>query len=188
MKLFLIRHGETEWNLKNKINGLTDISLTLKGIEQSKKVGKFLKNNFNCNFYLYSSPLKRAKLTANVINQFIHSDIVIDKNIIERNYASSEGIDINSLDLNNLNSDIESRIEVLSRISIFIDYLKANHNDYNDNIVIISHGSILRHILFSLCGIKEYIDFKNCSISIIDVNDLDVFINKDNINIVKHLD
>ena len=43
MKLVLIRHGESEWNLENRFTGWKDVDLSPKGIEEAKSAGKILK-------------------------------------------------------------------------------------------------------------------------------------------------
>ena len=43
IKLVLVRHGQSEWNLENKFTGWTDVSLSPKGIEEAKEAGRVLK-------------------------------------------------------------------------------------------------------------------------------------------------
>ena len=63
-KVFLVRHGETEWNKLGKFQGCKDIDLSEEGFIQAK----YLFNRFNNDFdYIYTSPLKRALQTAQVI-------------------------------------------------------------------------------------------------------------------------
>ncbi|MGL5122932.1 MAG: histidine phosphatase family protein [Fusobacteriaceae bacterium] len=69
LKIYFVRHGQTEWNKLNKFQGNSDSNLTTLGIEQAKKLGEKL---FNDNFKfdkIYSSPLKRAVLTAELITK-----------------------------------------------------------------------------------------------------------------------
>ncbi len=66
-KLVLVRHGESEWNKENRFTGWTDVDLSAKGVEEAKKGGQVLKaNNFNFK-YCYTSYLKRAIKTLNII-------------------------------------------------------------------------------------------------------------------------
>ena len=44
MEIIITRHGQTEWNVLGKVQGLADIELNEKGIEQAKETSKFLKN------------------------------------------------------------------------------------------------------------------------------------------------
>lgn len=60
IKLVLIRHGQSEWNLENRFTGWTDIDLTKKGLEEADRAGRILnKNGFNFDV-AYTSVLKRA--------------------------------------------------------------------------------------------------------------------------------
>ncbi len=67
VKLFLIRHGQTLWNEEGRYQGDHDIGLTRLGIRQAKLAAKYLSRvNFS---NIYSSPLKRAIDTANIIGR-----------------------------------------------------------------------------------------------------------------------
>jgi 2,3-bisphosphoglycerate-dependent phosphoglycerate mutase len=66
-KLVLVRHGESEWNKENRFTGWTDVDLSAKGVEEAVKGGQVLKaNNFNFK-YCYTSYLKRAIKTLNIM-------------------------------------------------------------------------------------------------------------------------
>lgn len=66
-KLVLLRHGESTWNKENRFTGWTDIDLTEKGIEEAKKAGIVLKENGFIFDYCYTSYLKRAIKTLNIV-------------------------------------------------------------------------------------------------------------------------
>ena len=67
MKVYVMRHGLTDWNLNNKIQGQKDTELNEIGIQQAKDAReKFNSYNFDL---IICSPLKRAKSTAKIINQ-----------------------------------------------------------------------------------------------------------------------
>ena len=62
-KLVLLRHGESQWNLKNRFTGWTDVDLTEKGIAEAKSSGQLLEDEgFEFNI-VYTSVLKRATRT-----------------------------------------------------------------------------------------------------------------------------
>ena len=69
--LFLIRHGQTDWNLAGKIQGHADIPLNVTGKAQAKKVAQFLKKKQASLAALYSSDLQRAHQTAQEISAVI---------------------------------------------------------------------------------------------------------------------
>lgn len=85
MKLYVIRHGQTDWNVAGKCQGMSDIELNETGIEQAKKVKEQIKK-YNINLII-SSPLKRAKKTAEIINEAINCPIEYDNRVIERGFG-----------------------------------------------------------------------------------------------------
>jgi len=90
VKLFLIRHGQTKWNLEGRYQGDKDIELTKEGIRQAKLATSYLKNvNFS---RIYSSPLKRTVLTARTINEDRGLDIIVRKDLKEINFGKWEGL------------------------------------------------------------------------------------------------
>ena len=68
LKLILIRHGETLWNREKRVQGISDIELSERGIEQVQNLANSLKDE--AIDAIVSSPLKRAYQTARIINQF----------------------------------------------------------------------------------------------------------------------
>jgi alpha-ribazole phosphatase len=68
MKLFLIRHGQTDWNLKGKIQGSSDIELNDTGIKQAEELSnKVLEESYKFS-KIYSSPQRRAISTAEILS------------------------------------------------------------------------------------------------------------------------
>jgi broad specificity phosphatase PhoE len=69
MKLFVTRHGQTEWNSQNRVSGITDISLTDKGLEQAEALANQIVD-YDIDIII-TSPLNRAKLTADILSKAI---------------------------------------------------------------------------------------------------------------------
>lgn len=67
MKLVLIRHGESQWNLENRFTGWKDVDLSPKGVEEAKAAGKELKDSGFSFDIAYTSYLKRANKTLNIV-------------------------------------------------------------------------------------------------------------------------
>lgn len=90
MKLYLVRHGQTDWNLKHKEQGQVDIPPNETGIEQAKNLRTKLKSyDFDI---CYCSPLKRAAQTAEIaVNS--HTNIVFVDDLKERSFSELEGTD-----------------------------------------------------------------------------------------------
>lgn len=85
--VYFVRHGETVWNVENKICGATDIDLTDKGHEQAVKTGKrILAENIKADKILYS-PLVRAKKTALHISEITGIPAFEEPRLKEQNFA-----------------------------------------------------------------------------------------------------
>ena len=71
MKIYLLRHGETDWNIEGRLQGRMDIPMNESGKEQIKAIGQFLKDSGFCVGRIISSPLLRAKQTTEIISKTI---------------------------------------------------------------------------------------------------------------------
>ena len=89
MKIYVTRHGQTDWNVQGKTQGRADIELNEVGIKQAKQTKEELKN-IDIDLII-CSPLKRAKKTAEIINEGRNIPIIFDDQIIERNFGEFEG-------------------------------------------------------------------------------------------------
>ena len=89
MNIYVVRHGQTEWNVLKKMQGSADIPLNEKGIEQAKQT-KYNLEDVDIDF-IFCSPLMRAKQTAEVINEDRNLNITFDERLRERNYGEFEG-------------------------------------------------------------------------------------------------
>ena len=91
MRIYLIRHGETDWNKELRLQGREDIPLNECGKEQAKACGAVLKG-IKADV-IVSSPLQRAKDTADIIREQMQmKDICVDYDIIEREFGEASGI------------------------------------------------------------------------------------------------
>jgi len=140
--IYIVRHGQTDWNLEGRYAGRIDIPLNNKGIEQAKIIREELKNiKFD---KVFSSPLIRAYKTAQII---CDNEIIKDDRIIERSNGELEGklkteitteIDFN--DPNERNYNIESIIDFRKRIKNFFDEITTNYE--GKNILIVTHAGV----------------------------------------------
>ena len=87
--IFLVRHGETEWNKKNRLQGNQDSPLTLMGVKQAREVKKSLEQYKIDKAYV--SPLKRARDTMEIILKDRELEAVITDNLREINLGPWEG-------------------------------------------------------------------------------------------------
>ena len=128
MKLYIVRHGQTGYNIDNKVCGISDVELTSLGKQQAKMASEQLKD-ISLDM-IFASPLQRAHETAKIINENHQLEIKIDSRIQEINFGKFEGI-VNNEEF---------------------QYYKQNHglhyeNKYPDkNILVVCHGGIVRVI------------------------------------------
>ena len=94
LKLVLVRHGESVWNLENKFTGWTDVGLSNKGIEEAIEAGKILKENGFVFDIAYTSVLKRANDTLDYILKEMNINIPIyySYKLNERHYGALQGL------------------------------------------------------------------------------------------------
>jgi len=94
-KLVLIRHGESEWNKKNLFTGWTDVDLTEKGISEAEEGGKILKEGGYTFDIAYTSVLKRAIRTLNIVldkMDLMWIPVVKSYRLNERHYGALQGL------------------------------------------------------------------------------------------------
>lgn len=90
--LFLVRHGQTDWNLAGKIQGHTDIPLNETGKTQAQKVAQHLKKKQASIAALYSSDLQRAHQTAREIANGFALEIILNADLREGYFGKLEGL------------------------------------------------------------------------------------------------
>ncbi|MGE7981574.1 histidine phosphatase family protein [Solibacillus sp. NPDC093137] len=89
LNIYLTRHGETQWNIENRLQGSKNSQLTDKGIEHAIMLGDRLRNiDFSA---IYTSPLERALQTANYIKSDKDVPIYTIENLKEMNFGDWEG-------------------------------------------------------------------------------------------------
>ena len=94
IKLVLVRHGQSVWNLENKFTGWTDVELSKKGVEEAIEAGKLLKEKGYTFDVAYTSFLKRANDTLDYILKELDEDIPIKYSwrLNERHYGALQGL------------------------------------------------------------------------------------------------
>lgn len=184
-KLYLVRHGESEWNKFKKIQGQKDVRLTDKGRKQADKIAnRLLHEDIDL---IYSSDLSRAYETATIIGNKLNKDVFSLKDFREIKFGPWEGINIDEIDKNSKEEHLiwlkephkfkmegaETLIELQNRAMRSInDILKSNPGK---NILIVSHSATLKTIILSLLDmdIKYYskMSLSNVSLSIVEFRD-----------------
>ncbi|MDD3495339.1 MAG: 2,3-bisphosphoglycerate-dependent phosphoglycerate mutase, partial [Dysgonamonadaceae bacterium] len=94
-KVVLVRHGESVWNKENRFTGWTDVDLSEKGIQEAQDAGKLLREEGYFFEKAYTSYLKRAIKTLNIILDVMDLDwIPVDKTwrLNEKHYGVLQGL------------------------------------------------------------------------------------------------
>lgn len=164
---YIVRHSETEWNVKHLMQGHSDSELTSKGIEETKKFAEKLKSiKFDL---IFSSDLLRAKRTAEIISMERDIALKTTELIRERRYGEFEGkpnteYEVVNEALDKLTEEqkytykhspgIESDEEVVTRFLTFIREVAVSNP--GKTILAVSHGGIMRAFMIKL-GMKNTI-------------------------------
>lgn len=91
MKVYVVRHGETDWNVTGKICGLTDLPLNEQGERQAAEMAEGLRGRGID--LIIASPLLRTRQTAAAAAETTGAPVVIDERLIEQDYGIYEGTD-----------------------------------------------------------------------------------------------
>ena len=158
MKLYVVRHGETVWNVLGKVQGISDIPLTDKGRESAKELQELV-STLNIDVVI-SSPLERARETAKILVDS-KLPINIDDRIKERDWGLNEGAKIDEVDrwdcwdvvLNTKLQNIECIQDFMYRVSSFIEDIKVRYKD--KNVLVVTHSAVSRVIHYLLGEIPE---------------------------------
>lgn len=141
MNIYVLRHGETDYNIEGKFQGQVDIKMNNNGEKQTDKIAiELRKIDFDV---IFSSPLSRAIDTAKKIN---NEKIIIEKRIIERSFGNLEGkYGISDYEKNIEKYNIETIEKLTQRVKNFLDEILEEYKD-KKNILIVTHEGIAQVI------------------------------------------
>lgn len=186
MKIYITRHGETQWNTEGKMQGWNNSNLTEKGIANAKKLSESLKHiDFDC---IYCSPLGRTIETANHIRGDKNTKIILEEAFKEMGFGCWEGVEHSEVEklypterYNFWNKphlykpiDGESFQQLFSRVQEALD--RIINKAEGENILIVSHAVTLKAIyaIVKQTPIEEIWNppfMKDTCLSIIEVKD-----------------
>ncbi len=152
MKIYFTRHGETEWNSKNIICGVTDIDLSEKGRQQAAELARKISGSFCDIDTIITSPMKRAADTAEYIAKALGITAVTDSRLREWDYGSYEGkhrdvpgfLDAKLEFGCRMPDGGESVFDIVNRVYGLIDEIKLKYEDHS--VLLVCHGGICRVI------------------------------------------
>lgn len=157
MKLFLARHGETQWNLENRLQGRKNSPLTKNGHRQIELMKEFF-SEIKLDA-VYSSTLKRAAITAKAVADSKHMSLIKSTELQEISFGVCEGMTKEEISkkfpglwearhFDKYNFRIpkgESYADLFERTRIFLKKLEKKHKD--GTILVVTHGCIGRTII-----------------------------------------
>lgn len=186
-RLYLVRHGETEWNSGGKFQGHSDIPLSVKGREQAVNLAERLKDiKIQA---VYSSDLGRARETAEILAKPHQLDVHALSDLREINFGQWEGLTYQEISekygevcsqwfANPLITQIpggESLQDVVTRCSKTLHTIIREHP--GETVVIVAHGGVIRTIVGTSLELDMNYFWKlrvdNVSLSIIEYHGLD---------------
>lgn len=189
MKIYFVRHGETDWNKERKIQGQVDIPLNEFGRHLARETAKGLRDvPFDVCF---TSPLGRARETAQIILQGRDVRILEDKRILEMNFGvlegkccSKEGWDVPDSFQMFFDDPVhyqapeggEDFQAVRKRTGDFLNWLFAQEQYRDSTVLVTTHGAAMAGLLNNLKKkpLAEYWGVgvhKNCGVTEVDVTD-----------------
>lgn len=169
--IYFVRHGQTVWNVENKICGATDIALTERGHEQAMETGKkILEEGIQADEILYS-PLSRAKDTALHISEITGIPAKEEMRLKEQNFGKYESTPRNGEEFKEAKKQFlnrygngESMLHLAQRIYNLLDELATSDKTY----ILVAHNGIARmvHSYFHEMTNDEFAAYgvKNCAV------------------------
>ncbi len=180
---YFIRHGETQWNAEGRICGRSDVDLSEIGREQAQRLADRLKSV--AIDAIYSSPLRRARQTAEIIAQATGLKPLVEEGLVELNYGSWEGktfreiIERERETLAAWKADPggmappggETGIEVLNRVAGVMEGLARQH--HRGKVALVCHKTVSRLAVCYALGVSatEYrrrLTMENAAVNIVE--------------------
>ena len=171
MKLYVARHGQTQWNAENKVCGRTDQPLTAVGIAQAEALAE--RTAALGIDVILTSPLQRAYTMARILGERCGAEIRVEERLIEQNYGIFEGVDRKNPDFlaNKRQFAVrypggESMMDMAGRIYPLLEEIRERYA--GKRVLLACHGGVCRVIrsFFVPMTNEEYFAYspENCSL------------------------
>ena len=191
MKIYLMRHGETDWNKEGKLQGSADIPLNENGIRLAQETAQALKEiPFEA---VYSSPLCRARKTAELMRLERQIPIFEDARLKEMSFGRYEGNSIYQAAHDAENplykfirepenfkaQDGENFSDVIARAQNFIDEVLLPAQKEYSTVLITAHGAFIRCFIRCIESrpLSEFwggIPLKNCCVTVMELQGMNI--------------
>lgn len=187
LRLLIVRHGLTDWNMEERMQGRSDVTLNKEGIAQCKKLARHLsKEKIDL---IFTSEMSRARDTAELIARK-KIKVIVDPNFNEIDYGIFDGKSLKEIESHPLLSKLwrqrkkdrykfriplgESYADVQTRIMSSLRRIIELYDDHT--ILIVTHGIVKRLIVMTLLGLdleemmKKH-SFTNASVTELQIKD-----------------
>ncbi|MDD5950174.1 MAG: histidine phosphatase family protein [Lachnospiraceae bacterium] len=172
-QVYFTRHGQTVWNVENKICGATDIELTELGHQQAITLGEELKHSGIPIDEILYSPLVRAAETARHISEITGIPMHMEPRLKEQNFGRYESTPRDGAEFAEMKTHFidhfgggETMLHLAQRIYNLLDDIKAESD--RKTYLLVAHNGIARviHSYFYDMGNEEYAHFgiRNCEV------------------------
>jgi len=182
LHLLLVRHGETEWNVRRRYQGQSDVPLSELGKHQAAHIAKRLAGQTID--AMYASDLKRAWETARIIANKCNLEVFSEPRLRELKFGILEGLTFEEAeeqypemiaawleDFNNTPEGAETIDLFNARILSLLDDLKGKHDE--QVVLLVGHGGSLSETLRILLGLSRekrwYLEMENASLSEVSI-------------------
>ena len=198
-RLLMVRHGDTELNSAERLWGCTDVKLDALGLKQAERLREHLaKEEIDV---IYSSSLKRALVTAEIIAAKHQLKVITCTELCEVDFGHLEGLTINEVDQRypevaelRMKRSLEMKypggdsfVEFSKRVSKFLSRLE--HHTAEDTVLIVAHSGVLRILLCRLLDMDLrhlwHLHVDLASLSILETNQKGTILKS--LNDVSHL-
>ncbi len=171
--LYFVRHGQTDWNLEDKICGITDRPLTELGYAQAEETGKAILDQGIRFDKILCSPLIRARETARIISEMTGVEAAVEPRLIEQNFGKYEGMPRKTpeylaakLQFAERNETGESMLQIAHRVYSLLDEIRDDPEQ--KTYLLVAHMGVGRSIrsYFTSMNNEEYAYYgvPNCAV------------------------
>jgi probable phosphoglycerate mutase len=164
-QIIFLRHGQAKNNTDRILAGRTEgIPLTEAGVKQAEHIAEFLQHmNISA---IYSSPIQRAKHTAEIVGKHNSLDVTIDERLIELDMGKFTGMPYNEIinshgnvfmkfyngELEIAHNGVETFSDVKKRVLGIVDHVIENHPD--ENVVLVTHMDPIKAMLSTIVDLS----------------------------------
>ena len=182
MKLFLTRHGQTDWNIAGRYQGQSDTPLNETGLRQAEQIAKRLSSETI--HTIYSSDLSRAANTAQTIADFHSLEVKKDSRWRELSFGDWEGLTYQEMSARSPNlfeawmkdpltistPNGETLAQLAERVKAAFDEIKEEHAD--QTVLVVAHSGSLQSLLAVALGVdlNRYWQFRISQASLSEMN------------------